>query len=63
MLLGPQAVGLDLRSPETSHGRVRALWAQHEAAILAEAERRGIEETWFEGREWFVSLLEANGRN
>jgi len=57
MVEGPRALGLDLHSPEARHDRLRGLWAQHEDAIVAEAERRGIETTWYESRDWFVRLV------
>jgi hypothetical protein len=55
---GPWAVGMTLWSPEADHGRLRGLWRQHEAAVRAEAARRGLPAPWFEDRDQFVRDLE-----
>ena len=56
LLDGPWAVGLELRSPEANHARLRALWARHEPEVRAAA---AGQEIWFIGRDAFVRMLHA----
>jgi hypothetical protein len=36
---------------------LRDVWRRHEDELRAEADRRGITETWFEQRDEFVTLV------
>jgi hypothetical protein len=56
LVSGPWAAGMELR--DVDHDRLRRLWAEHEAAVRAEAARRGLPAPWFLDRDQFVRDLE-----
>jgi hypothetical protein len=60
---GPWAAGSGvvndkpLWDPRCDTRRLRTLWRAHATAIQREAERRGLEQPWVEGRLRFVDAL------